>query len=216
MVARIPVSCSPSPPPEEPLRLATGWRDLDILLAGGWPAGRLTEIRGQGRSSLALAAVRVAQEHGVPVAWVDGSGSFCPVTAAVDLEALALVRPGVGREGRGHHAPRGLASRAHFAADVLLRSRAFGLVVLDTPSTRSSMATWFRLARMAERSRAVLILLTGAPRVVAGSAAGLVLDVCLLPASAPHWAELPEPALSVSVRRHRDTPESGPRRVILG
>src|SRR5262245_29735822 len=79
--------------PQADSGLATSWPALDRLLDGGWPLGELTEITGHGRASLALAAVRQAQAAGQPAAWVDGSASFCPATAGVDLGALTLVRP---------------------------------------------------------------------------------------------------------------------------
>jgi hypothetical protein len=177
--------------------LPTGWDALDRLLGGGWPGGALTELLGHGRCTLALSAVRQAQTAGQPVAWIDGTGTFCPPTAGVDLERLALVRPPRGGKARGE-APCWLA------ADLLLRSRAFGLAVLDLPPCRASLAVSFRLARQAAAARTVLLLLS--PEAgVAGSAAGLLLHVRQRHVAAA-WqrrALPPPPALEVTLRRHR-------------
>lgn len=88
-------------------------------------AGRLAELSGAGPSAvltLAFGAVLDAQRRGEPAAWITGTESaFFPPDAAeggVDLAALPVVRvPDAGRALR--------------AADHLVRSGAFGLVVLD-------------------------------------------------------------------------------------
>jgi hypothetical protein len=196
-------------------RLPSGWAELDGLLGGGWPVGELVELLGHGRSTLALGAVARAQAAGQPVAWVDGSGSFCPATCGVDLSCLTLVRPPAARPS----APRGRRARssALLAADLLLRSRAFGLLVLDLPAERPPLASWFRLARQAARARTVLLLLggTGAAgaRAVAGSsaasaagsAAGLTLRAAWRHAPAARWEPAPPPALAVTLARARGT-----------
>jgi len=195
-------------------RLSSGWPALDELLGGGWPPGELTEIVGHGRASLGLAAVRQAQSAGQPAAWVDGSASFCPATAGVDLQALTLVRPppALGRPERPPRSRRrGPAARALLAADLLLRSRAFGLLVLDLPGGESggappALAAWFRLARQARRAQSVLLLLGDAERAVAGSAAGLTLRAAWRHPSAAAWEPLPPPALEVAVLRRRGGP----------
>jgi len=203
----------PRPLPDASLgRLSTGWPALDELLGGGWASGELTEIVGHGRASLGLAAVRQAQSAGQPAAWVDGSASFCPATAGVDLSALTLVRPPPALGERPDRRPRGRrrgpAARALLAADLLLRSRAFGLLVLDLPGGQTggappALAAWFRLARQASRAQSVLLLLGDAERAVAGSAAGLTLRVAWRHPSAAAWEPLPPPALEVAVLRRR-------------
>ena len=88
-------------------------------------AGRLVEISGMGAvASLtgAVGLVHDAQSQGEPVAWITLSAStFYPPDVAdsgVDLESLAVVRaPDVLRAAR--------------AAERLVRSGAFGLVVMD-------------------------------------------------------------------------------------
>jgi len=205
--------------------LPSGWRDLDGVLGGGWPPGELTELVGHGRASLALAAVRQAQSAGQPAAWVDGPGGFCPATAGVDLARLTLVRPPLvrplarardardARDGGPEHRARrrGPSSAALLAADLLLRSRAFGLLVLDLPlgegrGAPPALAAWFRLARQASRAQSVLLLLGDAERPVAGSAAGLTLRAAWRHPAAATWEPLPSPALEVTVLRRRGDP----------
>jgi hypothetical protein len=193
--------------------LPSGWPDLDRVLGGGWPPGELTELVGHGRASLALAAVRQAQSAGQPAAWVDGPGGFCPATAGVDLARLTLVRPPLMQRPlvRPPARRRGPCSAALLAADLLLRSRAFGLLVLDLPLREGrgappALAAWFRLARQASRAQSVLLLLGDAERPVAGSAAGLTLRAAWRHPAAAAWEPLPPPALEVAVLRHRGDP----------
>ncbi len=88
-----PVDPGPFLPP-----LRSGWPALDAALGGGWPGGELSELCGHGRSTLAQAAVRVAQAAGQPVAWVDGPGTFCPATADVAL-VIAVTDASAGKRG---------------------------------------------------------------------------------------------------------------------
>ena len=125
----------------------------------GWSfealGGRLTELSGGPATSVLTTAFRMvwqAQEAGEPVVWVtDCASSFFPPDVAhngVDLEALVVVRvPG------DHLAPR--------AADYLLRSGAFGLVVLDLgPGSRMSLPAQARLGGLAKKHHAAVLLLT--------------------------------------------------------
>jgi hypothetical protein len=248
---------------------------LAPLLGEGWPAG-LVEVAGRGRSSLAFSVLAAAREAGQPVAWVDGTGDFCPATAGLDLAELTLVRtaergagssrgarcaPGDARDASGPSAgsassagpagaagpdrsgedaraevmtaprgrrPRSPAAAARFAADVLLRSRAFALVVLDLPGRgrAGALSEWFRLGRLASRSRSVLLLLhagsegagPGGRRVahsVTGSASELALSVRLAARPGPPWADLPPPGLVLRVVRHRGAPERQGRELSL-
>jgi len=94
-------------------------------------AGRLCELSSGADGAVLSAAISVvldAQRHGDPVAWVTArAATFYPPDAAVcgvDLAALVVVRAmGVRAAGR--------------AADVLLRSGAYGLVVLDLGTSAS-------------------------------------------------------------------------------
>jgi len=206
-----------SPPSKASLAvLPTGWPGLDALLGGGWPVSELTELAGHGRSTLAQAAVRMAQRAGQPACWIDGPGTFCPATAGVDLSQLVLVAPGgdgwssavvrvaAGARRRGAHRER----RALLAADLLLRSRAFGLLVLDLRDERPPLSAWFRLARQARAAQTVLLLLAG-ESPVAGSAAALTLQVAQRHAEVPRWALPPRPSLELTVLRRRGAAGGG-------
>lgn len=192
--------------------VSTGEAALDELLGGGWPLGILTEVEGRGRTSLALGAVRAAQASGQPVAWIDGTGSFCPTTAGVDLASLAFVRPVSRRAAQAKAGPR---NQLLFAADILLRSRAFALLVLDMPLRGAVSGSWFRLARLARMADTRLLLLHDQGRSLAGSAAALSLHVRLQPRPCPPWADPPRPGLVVRVLRHRARPSSQQREVLL-
>jgi recombination protein RecA len=117
--------------------------------------GRLSEIS-SGRSGAALTLatqiVLDAQRLGEPVAWIaPGSTTFYPpdvAEAGVDLAALVVVR---AAETTG----------AVRAAERLLRSGAFGLVVVDLETcTPLSPAAQTRLAGLAQRHDAALLCLT--------------------------------------------------------
>lgn len=170
---RLLLSASPFPPALPPERwggrqastssistgksLPTGIAALDGALApqgGGLPRGALTEITGalsSGKTSVAFAAIAAAQRRGEPVAYVDPARSFHAPSAAragVDLDRLLLVLPPDENE-------------ALRAADLVLRSRGFALVVLDLPWLRRVPDdALFRLARLARAVEAALVALT--------------------------------------------------------
>ena len=113
--------------------LATGVAALDAALpGGGLPRGRLTEIAGapgSGVTTFARHLVATALTAGWWVAYVDAARTLAPRDwAALGAhEGLWVVRP-----------PD--ATRGAWCADVLLRSGAFGLVVLAT--AWSGTVTW--------------------------------------------------------------------------
>src|SRR5258706_6367601 len=130
--------------------------------AGETPAWSLAELGGRivelssreapAMLTLAFALVLSAQKKGEPTAWVTSPDStFFPPDAdegGVDLSALAVVR-----------APDAHASAR--AADRLLRSGAFGLVVLDLgESSRIPLALQARLLSLAQAHVAALLCLT--------------------------------------------------------
>ena len=144
------VKLLPPPPPPTPA-LPTGVAALDaVLLGGGLPRGRLTEIvgpTGSGKTTLARAIVEsTVAAHG----WVAYVDAQCTLDARDwvhlgDAEGVWIIRP---RD----------PGRAPWCADVLLRSGAFALVVLDgAPMLTKSAAV--RLTRLARESNAALILL---------------------------------------------------------
>ncbi len=117
--------------------------------------GRLGELSGTHASAaltLAFRLVLEAQRRGEPVAWIARRGNaFYPPDAAeasVDLEALAVV-----------WVPEALPAAR--AADLLVRSGAFGLVVLDLgPAARLPAAAQARLSGLAKKHDAAVLCLT--------------------------------------------------------
>jgi recombination protein RecA len=122
--------------------------------------GRLTEIsawENPAALSSAMMLVREAQCVGEPTAWVGrASDTFFPLDAAaygVDLAALIVVRL-----ERISDAPR--------AADMLIRSGGFGLVVIDLSDTSPvsiPMPLLSRLVRLSHVSKVATICLTRKP-----------------------------------------------------
>lgn len=120
-------------------------------------AGRLIELTGWRAGAVyssALGLVVDVQRRGETAAWVGPRArSFFPPdaeAAGVDLAALPVVRLPFPRE-------------IPFAADVLARSGAFGLVVLDVGSASVSMGVLSRLAGLARAHEAAIVLLTEKP-----------------------------------------------------
>jgi recombination protein RecA len=123
-------------------------------------AGEMVEITSPGPTAGLTAAARLlreAQENGEPAAWITAGDSLpYPLDLAeggCDLEALVFVRL------------RGLSAGTR-AAEHLLRSGAFGLVVLDLGrqgGPRVPSAAAVRLAALCRRHQAVLLLLGRKP-----------------------------------------------------
>jgi recombination protein RecA len=117
--------------------------------------GRLVEISGIGstaRLTVACGLVLEAQQRAEPVAWVTlAHSTFFPPDAAesgVDLDALIIVR-----------VPN--AQAAARAADRLLRSNAFGLLILDLGTDAGIPAPLLsRLSGLAMRHQSAVILVT--------------------------------------------------------
>ncbi len=129
-------------------------------------SGRLVELSGSGAScgvSLAVGWLVSAQRAGEPVAWVsarhprgpDETGLFAPDLAAsgLDLEALPLVlAPDAASAGR--------------AAWHLLRSGAFGLLVIDLAGASEAelpLPALARLSQLARKHDTTVLCLTGKP-----------------------------------------------------
>jgi len=118
-------------------------------------AGRLTELSSPAAGAVltaAVALVREAQLHGEPAAWITtGLSTFFPPDVAasgVDLDALPVVRSADTRS-------------AIRAADHLLRSGAFGAVVVDLGEHHNiRMSVQSRLAGLAKKHRTALVCLT--------------------------------------------------------
>jgi recombination protein RecA len=133
----------------------TGFPELDAALGGGVPRGILATLEGpagSGRSALAarLLAAATAGGLGALIESPAGlEGAFYPpalAAAGVDLNRL-LVVPAAGAAGVAR------------AADILLRSAAFGVVVI--PMVSLAATVWTRLASLTHRANALLIALGG-------------------------------------------------------
>ena len=144
------VQLLPPPRPAAPA-IPTGIAALDaVLQGGGLPRGRLTEIVG-GPGSGKTTVARVLVE-----ATVAGHGWVAYVDAQRTLDARDWVHLG-DAQGVWMIRPHD-ATRAAWCADVLLRSGAFALVVIDgAPALTKSAAV--RLTRLARDSGAALVIL---------------------------------------------------------
>lgn len=124
-------------PPPVGRVVATGWPALDGLLGGGFPRGALVELRGvpgSGKTHLALRALARITGEGALGAYVDGRGElYAPAAAAlgVALERLLIVRPPLPALRGPSTRPAGASREALWAAEALLASGAFALVVVD-------------------------------------------------------------------------------------
>ena len=124
--------------------------------------GRLVELSAHGATATLTTAIEIvleAQREGEPVAWIvpwgsggAPTGTFYPPDAAdsgIDLAALVIVR-----------APTAMAAAR--AAERLLRSGAFGLVVLDfgAGAVEIPMAHQGRLVTLAQAHDAAVVCIT--------------------------------------------------------
>lgn len=162
------------PPRPEPERVATGVTEIDAL-TGGLPRGSLTEIYGaatSGRTSLLLSIMAQATAREEFCALIDTGDAFDPQSAAaagVALDRLLWVRCG----GNAEHALK--------AADLLVHSGGFGLIVMDLGDTpphtaaRISLTSWFRLRRGVEHTPTALVIIERQPN--AKSSASLAIQM---------------------------------------
>jgi recombination protein RecA len=126
---------------------------------GSWQLDSLVGILAEISEELASGAVSFAaeimadaQDHGHPVAWVAGGDSvFFPPDLAergIDLSAVAVIR--VSGE-----------TDTLTAAEWLVRSGSFGLVLVDTePGWKVSDAALGRLQKLAEHGQTAVVFLT--------------------------------------------------------
>ncbi len=129
--------------------LPTAIPDIDALLGGGLPCGSLVTLEGYGTTGAhSLAAVLLAQatRNGLG-AVIDGGELYPPAleAAGVRLDRLLIV-------------PAATPVRAARAADLLLRSRTARVVVMTAVTLRA--AVWTRLANLAQKAGAMLVVLT--------------------------------------------------------
>jgi hypothetical protein len=151
-------------------RFPSGVPEVDALLQGGFPRSTLSEITGSpssNRTALTVSVLARAFGAGECGAWIDGSGSFDPESAAeagLQLNRLLWINC------------RGNPENALKATDLLLHGGGFGVIVFDVGDIaenvlrRVPMASWFRLRLAAEQSGTALITLTPAPQTRSCSA----------------------------------------------
>jgi len=131
--------------------LPTGIAELDAILVGrGIPRGRLTEITGasgSGRTSMLRTLVAAVATGGRWVAYIDATRTLAPrdwAHVGSDRAPLWMIRPAS-------------SARATWCADLLLRSGAFALVVMDgAPQLSRVLAV--RLTRLARDVGAAFVV----------------------------------------------------------
>lgn len=181
---------------QAPELFAIGIAEVDAILSGGIPRGRITEISGAastGRTSFALSAIAVITQSGAACAWVDVTDALSPESAAaagVVLKRLLWLRTSAERKQRVADKPWSRLEQALKATDLLLQAGGFAAVVFDMSDVlpqhtmRIPLATWYRFRLAAEQARTALIFLTQAP--CASSCASLALrcePTCIQPFS---------------------------------
>jgi hypothetical protein len=146
--------------------LSTGIAALDrAIVGGGIPRGRLTEIvgaQGSGKTTLVRQVVEQAVAAGTLVAYVDASRTLAPRDWAHVADPAEPVAGGpdpwgiAAAGGRLWMVRPVQAARGAWCADVLLRSGAFGLVVVDGAPTLSRPVA-VRLIQLAREADAALV-----------------------------------------------------------
>jgi hypothetical protein len=126
--------------------LPTGFVEFDRALAGGFPRGTIATLEGppsSGRTAILASILAQATRSGL-AAIVDDGTLYPPdlERAGVRLERLLVVRA---------QTPVAIAR----SADILLRSRAFGVVAMPAAALRATV--WSRLAGLAQKAGAVLL-----------------------------------------------------------
>jgi hypothetical protein len=188
-----------APPSATTAPRPTGLAEVDRILGGGLPPGRLCEITGpatSGRTSLAHALLAVTTAAGHLAAWIDLGDGFDPASAAaagVDLERVLWIRP-----------PDPAAALR--SAERVLLTRGFAVLVVDrtgadAAAAERSRAAWTRLRRLVAGTDVVLLVL-GSRRIV-GADADLAVEMEAPRAhfgAAPDWLE----ALEARVRLVRN------------
>jgi len=166
--------------------------------------GRLVELSARGATATLTAAVGLvleAQGASEPVAWITTHGSFYPPDVAdsgVDLAALVVVRvPSTPASTRMKvvREANDAAVVAARSAERLLRSGAFGLIVLDlvggAPNAGEiSMAHQGRLVTLAQAHDAAIVCLTDKTRETASIGSLVSLRVEALRSRAKDGFEL--------------------------
>lgn len=174
----------------------TGFKELDEALGGGFPRGAIGTLEGtvsSGRTAIAAGLLAGATARGLAAAVDDGS--FYPpglAAAGVRLERLLV-------------APAGNALGIARAADILLRSRAFGVVVV--PAAPLKTEVWSRLAGLAQKADALLLVLGAGARTelayLASARVGCAIERVLWCNESGPFCELGGYTVRACVLKHR-------------
>ena len=173
----------------------TGLAILDEQI-GGIPGGALTQICApgdisSGRTTLLVSLMAQVTRRGQFCALVDASDGFDPISAeaaGVDLSRLLWVRCGISREQGLRKKRLRPLEQAFKAADILVQNGGFSVIAVDLSAVderqvnKIPLTTWFRFARVMERTPSALVFLT--PYPAAQSCAGLTLH---LSCAKPGW-----------------------------
>ncbi len=146
--------------------LGTGVPAVDAVLAGGFPRGRLSELRGptsSGRTGLLFSVLAGVTRNCGLVAFVDPLDRLDPSSAAaagIDLTRLLWLR---GPRGAGEKAGLHTFTAATAAVATLAGSGLFELVVLDVVGASRALrslpaTTWLRLERFVEGTATALVV----------------------------------------------------------
>lgn len=181
-------------------RLASGVPHLDALLHGGFENGLVTLEGRPSAGCWSLATRLLAQVTRRGLAAVIDSGALYPPTleqSGVRLERL-LVIPA--------QTPLAVAR----AADIVLRSRICSLVVL--PAVTLSSAVWARLAGLAHRGGALLLVLASRANTSLAIAASVrlscALDRVVFAGTRGLWSTLAGYTLRAELRKHKGVASS--------
>jgi hypothetical protein len=145
---------------------STGITQIDHLLRGGLPKGRIVElvsgIKNSGSALLISALLRKGAAENQIITLIDGQNSFDPYAFEQEtLSRLLWVRCKN-------------ASEAMKAVDLILRDRNLPLVLLDLALNPAKQlrkipsSTWYRLQRITETTSTIFVVIT--PQAMVGCA----------------------------------------------
>jgi recombination protein RecA len=167
----------------------TGIPALDTQI-GGIPKSALTQICAapaisSGKTTLLTSLIAQVTQAEQYCAVVDASDSFSPASAAamnVCLPRLLWVRCSSSSRLKP-------VEQAFKAADILVQNGGFGVIAIDLGNIEEAqirkipLTTWFRFARVVEKTPTALVVLMAYP--AAQSCAALTLHI---DQSKPHWS----------------------------
>jgi hypothetical protein len=158
--------------------LTTGIDELDQLLEGGVPRGKILEIVGagsSGKTSLMLSILAQSTSRGEITAYIDVVDSLDPKYAqavGIHLENLLWIR--CAKSSTTQLDP---LNKALKAADILCQAGGFGVITLDVAThlanSKVPLKTWFRLQRVIRGTSTIFTVISS--QKTTGSASSLVL-----------------------------------------